>query len=945
MRTKSAAAAGLCSWVANVVAYFRVVQVVAPKRAAAAAASARLDAATGRLTEVRARVAAIRARVAELEGGLAVAAREKAAAAAQAARTGRRADLARRLTDGLASEYDRWTATLAQWRARDATLQNAAAIAAAFCAYAGPLGPPARASLLTDAWLPAATAMGLPLGPGASDPVDLVTDAATRSSWRTAGLASDHQSIENGALVAAGARWPLLIDPQLQGVRWLGAAWEGVVTVTPTTDRLAETIAAAVEDGAPLLVAGVRDELPPVLDALVKLTPGVGGRARVGEADVDVPPSFKMAVATRLPTPRYGPEVGAAFSVIDFAVTRDGLRDQLLAAVVDAERPDLAASAASLATALATYGSQLTSLEDGLLARLAAASGDILDDEPLVASLESTKAAAADIAAQAAAARAAVAATDAARDAYAPAADRGATLYLLTARLPGLDRVYHYSMAAFMRAMGAGMAAAPREGGGVPSTAAPPRAAASRRVDALVDSITRAVHAHVSQGLFERHRLPFAAALAAAVAAEKGGAPPAKLAFLVAPPRAPPGAPPHPGHAWLTDTAWRAVTAASSLDGLQPLAADVAAFPKRWADAVADRDRPEADPLPGDWKRAPPLDRLLVLRCLRPDRLAAAVRGYLGGVLGEAYAAPPPAGLADARRDAGAKTPILIFLSPGVNATTEVEGAVKEAGLPPSALTSVSLGQGQEGAAAAAIARGARRGGWVLLHNVHLTPEWTAGTLTALVDGLSGASVGAGGQEEDGDAATATTALPPTLHPAFQLVLTAEPPPALEPPLPTPLLQACVKLTAEPPDGLRAGALRAYGSLSYNVFDACSRPADLRSVAPPSPSSTPCSSNAKSMAPATCWARLRGWGGAWTTRFRWATCLRPSAPRAPTLTPRRAVCRGPTCATWWATFCMVATWWRRPTGSWWRPTCAACCVSGCWMVATLCLGCRRRHQD
>ena len=70
IRTKSAAAAGLCSWVANVVSYFRTVQVVAPKRAAAAAAAARLAAANERLTYVRARVAAIRARVAELEGAL-----------------------------------------------------------------------------------------------------------------------------------------------------------------------------------------------------------------------------------------------------------------------------------------------------------------------------------------------------------------------------------------------------------------------------------------------------------------------------------------------------------------------------------------------------------------------------------------------------------------------------------------------------------------------------------------------------------------------------------------------------------------------------------------------------------------------------------------------------------------------------------------------------------
>ena len=126
-------------------------------------------------------------------------------------------------------------------------------------------------------------------------------------------------------------------------------------------------------------------------------------------------------------------------------------------------------------------------------------------------------------------------------------------------------------MAAFMRAMAAGMAAAPREEDGVlpPSSssstaaAAPPsRAAVTRRVAALTDAITRAVYAHVTGGLIERHRLPCAAALATAVAAKRGDAAPAKLAFLVAPHAPPAPPPPHPGHAWLTDAVWRALVAA-----------------------------------------------------------------------------------------------------------------------------------------------------------------------------------------------------------------------------------------------------------------------------------------------------------------------------------------------------------------------------------------------
>jgi dynein heavy chain len=681
-----------------------------------------------------------------------------------------------------------------------ATLVGDTALAAAFACYAGPLSAAARGALAADAWAPDVRSRGLPLA-DAPSPVDMLVDDATRAGWSARGLGGDATSAENGAILATRARWPLLVDPQLQGVRWLAATEPELVTLTPATPGFEAALAAALDARSPVLVEGLGDDLPHALDPLLRVPTGTDAQIRLGDAEVELRADARLFLATRLPAPAYGPEVAAAVSVVDFAVTRDGLHEQLLAAVVDAERPELQAQAASLAAALGGFAARLTSLEDGLLARLASSTGDILDDEPLVVSLETTKATASEVEAQAAAARAAAAATAAARAAYAPAAARGAALYLLTASLPCLDRVYHFSMAAFVHAMAAGMAAAPS----APTAAdGGSRASVGRRVDALVDSITRAVHRHIAQGLFGRHRLPFAASIAVVAAAERGGAPPAKLAFLVAPPRAA-EPPPHPGHPWLTDTAWCAVAATRDLPGLEALADDVAASPKRWAD-FAERERPEADPLPGDWKRVDELDRLLVFRALRPDRLAAAAQRYVGAALGAEYASPPPADLPSALADASAASPVLIFLSDGVDAASAVETAARNAGRP---LTAVSLGQGQEPVADAALAAASSSGDWVLLQNVHLTTDWTAGALAAAVDAFARS--------------------PP--HPSFRLVLTAEPPPALEAPLPTPLLQACVKVTAESPDGLRAGVLRAYASLSDDAFDACSKPAELRTIA------------------------------------------------------------------------------------------------------------------
>lgn len=52
-------------------------------------------------------------------------------------------------------------------------------------------------------------------------------------------------------------------------------------------------------------------------------------------------PSFRLILHTKYFNPHYKPEVQAQCTLINFLVTREGLEDQLLAAVVAKERPDL----------------------------------------------------------------------------------------------------------------------------------------------------------------------------------------------------------------------------------------------------------------------------------------------------------------------------------------------------------------------------------------------------------------------------------------------------------------------------------------------------------------------------------------------------------------------------------------------------------------------------
>ena len=53
------------------------------------------------------------------------------------------------------------------------------------------------------------------------DPISVLTDDADIAAWNNEGLPSDRMSTENAAILINCQRWPLIIDPQLQGIRWI----------------------------------------------------------------------------------------------------------------------------------------------------------------------------------------------------------------------------------------------------------------------------------------------------------------------------------------------------------------------------------------------------------------------------------------------------------------------------------------------------------------------------------------------------------------------------------------------------------------------------------------------------------------------------------------------------------------------------------------------------
>lgn len=405
--------------------------------------------------------------------------------AGAAEKTERKAKLADKLVNGLSGENVRWRASIAEFDALEKHLVGDVLIAAAFVSYAGPFNAPFRKALVAEKWVPDLISRGIPITEGKAV-LDLLATDSQRALWGAQGLPTDPLSVENGAIMGNAARWSLMIDPQLQGIAWVRNKEEanGLQVVQQGQPKYLDVVERCIEEGKPLLIENLPQEVDAVLEPVVARQTVRRGRntfVRLGDKEVPLDPRFRLYLQTKLANPHYRPEVATQTTLVNFCVTEKGLEDQLLALVVrrsrggaaagsqlcpvpcppissssppfvtlppprspqvGKERPDLQEQVATLSRQLGEYTITLKELEDGLLRRLAASTGDILEDNELIENLDETKRTADEIAVKVVDARRTEAEINASREVYRPVAARGSLVYFLIDSLNVLDRVY-----------------------------------------------------------------------------------------------------------------------------------------------------------------------------------------------------------------------------------------------------------------------------------------------------------------------------------------------------------------------------------------------------------------------------------------------------------------------------------------------------------------------
>ncbi|XP_006900461.1 PREDICTED: dynein heavy chain 6, axonemal [Elephantulus edwardii] len=806
----SKACKSMCMWVRAMDLYSRVVKEVEPKRQKLRAAQAELDVTLATLKDKQVLLKEVEDQIQALQDEYDKSVNEKESLSKTMALTQARLLRAGKLTAALGDEQVRWEESIQKSEDELSNIIGNVFISAACVAYYGAFTAQYR-QLLVEWWINDCLYLNIPIDTSFSL-INILGDPYEIRRWNTDGLPRDTISTENGILVTQGRRWPLMIDPQDQANRWIRnkESRSGLKIIKLTDSNFLRTLENSIRLGLPVLLEELKETLDPALEPiLLKQTFTSGGRLliRLGDSDIDYDKNFRFYMTTKMPNPHYLPEPDRQClpAFISLPQHKSFLPHPFICDVVRLEKPELEEQRIKLIVRINTDKNQLKSIEEKILKMLFTSEGNILDNEELIDTLQDSKITSGAIKTRLKEAESTEKMINVAREKYRPVATQGSVMYFVIASLSEIDPMYQYSLKYFKQLFNTTIETSEKASD------------LETRLDILLEQTLLTAYVNISRGLFEQHKLIYSFMICVEIMRQQGRLTDAEWNFFL---RGSAGLekeyPPKPDVPWLLPAMWFACcdleesfpvfAGITRYLLLHPVSIRIGSFetsinPEQWKgyDKIQTQENvmnQEKEDQAQEFRNPEELssfNKLILVKCCKEEKVVFALTDFVIENLGKRFIETPPVDLATLYQDMSFNTPLIFILSTGSDPMGAFQRFARESGYS-ERVQSISLGQGQGPIAERMIKDAMKTGNWVFLQNCHLAVSWML-AMEELIKTFTDPNV--------------------VIKDTFRLFLSSMPSNTF----PVTVLQNSVKVTNEPPKGLRANIRRAFAEMTPSFFE------------------------------------------------------------------------------------------------------------------------------
>ncbi len=619
LATISAIAANLGSWVLAMDKFYNVNLIVKPKKAALAEANAKYAEIDGKLKIKQAELKVVQDKVDGLIADLKATRDFKAKLEADVADCEAKLERAHKLISGLGGEKARWKEQSIILTEVYKNLTGDILVASGMIAYLGAFTSVFRDQLSAE-WVAKCQQQNIPSAGKFSLPNTLGNPVLIRE-WTIAGLPSDSFSIENAIINQKARRWPLFIDPQGQANKWIRNMEKGrkIKILKFSNPNYLRDLENAIPFGTPILMENVGQEMDPAIEPVLQkqiFKKGSSWNIRLGDNTIEYNKDFKFYMTTKLRNPHYLPEVSTKVTLINFMITYEGLSDQLLGIVVEKENPELQLKKEQLVIESAANKTKLEEIEDQIL-KVLSNSSDILGDAKGIEILSNAKIVSDDIAKKQVIAEKTEKEIDEARIGYRPVAERTAGLFFCISDLANIDPMYQYSLNFFINLFIAAIANSK------------PSEDLAERLDNLNAEFLISLYRNICRSLFEKDKLIFSFLLTCKLLEMSKELDYDEFRFFLTGGISMGGELPPCPVDWLSEKSWGELLRLNELPAFKGVVDNIIAHQSDYKNLYDSTAPHEYDLKVEFYQQLKPFQKMVVLRCLRPDKVVPSISNFV----------------------------------------------------------------------------------------------------------------------------------------------------------------------------------------------------------------------------------------------------------------------------------------------------------------------------